>query len=158
MAARGGLKRLAELYGLVERMRGLELAAAAGAVAEVEQAGAVEGGLLREQAGAGRAALLAGDRAGRAMAEAQREAAEVRAARLEAMRLEREQAREAARESYQASRMRMDQMESAVERIRVQAEMEAARRMQAATDDRFLSRREWVKGVEARQEEEDLSR
>jgi hypothetical protein len=104
------------------------------------------------------AALLAGDRAGRAMAEAQREAAEVRAARLEAMRLEREQAREAARESYQASRMRMDQMESAVERIRVQAEMEAARRMQAATDDRFLSRREWVKGVEARQEEEDLSR
>jgi hypothetical protein len=124
----------------------------------VELGGALEDDLLKEQAGAGRAALLAGDRAGWAMAEAQREAAEVRAVRLEAMRVQRAAAREAARESYQASRMRMDQMESAVERIRVRAEAEAGRRNQAATDDRFLSRREWVKGVEARQEEEERSR
>jgi hypothetical protein len=144
------LKRLAEVYALVERMQSLELGMAASAVAEVEQAGAVEDGLLRQQTGAGRAALLAGDRAGWAMAEAQRDAAEVRARRLEEIRREREAVREAARTTYRASRMRMEQIDSAVERTRLQDALETARRTQAATDDRYLSRREWIKAEDVR--------
>jgi hypothetical protein len=48
-----GLKRISELYGLLERTRAMELGVAAAAVAEVEHAGAVEEGVRREQAGRG---------------------------------------------------------------------------------------------------------
>ncbi len=150
---RMGLKRISELYGLLERTRAMELGVAAAAVAEVDSAGAVEDGVRREQAGAGYAALLAGDQTGWALSKARREAAEVRVRRLGMIRVEREAAWDAARDTYRESRMQMEQVESAMERTRVLEEMEAARRMQAATDDRYLSRRAWMRGEDARREQ-----
>jgi hypothetical protein len=68
------------------------------------------------------------------------------------IRVEREALWDAARETYRASRMQMEQVDSAVERTRMLEEMEATRRAQAATDDRYLSRRAWMRGQEERGE------
>ena len=143
--ARGGLKRLAGMYALVERMRAIELGVAAAAVAEVERAGRLEQGLVEEQEGAARAALQGGDRAELALASARREAARVRVQRLEEIQRAREALRDEAQDSYQASRITMEQVESAVERSQRLAEVEMGRREQAAMDDRYLSRRGWAR-------------
>ncbi len=84
------------------------------------------------------------------MVQAERAAAEVRARRIAGVRVEREMVREQARVAYQDSRLEMEQMESVVERGRVSEELEAGRRRQAETDDRYLARRAWVRGMEDR--------
>ena len=138
------LKRISELYGLIERTRAMELGMVAAAVVEVEQAGSMQDRIRREQTDAVYAALLVGDQADRALAQVQREAAEVRMQRLSSIQVEREALRNAARISHSEIRVQMEQVDSAAERARKLEELESSRRMQAMTDDRYVSRRAWL--------------
>ncbi|HMF63349.1 MAG TPA: hypothetical protein VK608_04610 [Edaphobacter sp.] len=138
------LKRLAALYGVVERMHSVELQRTAAAVREVEQAIAVQQTVVRSAGFDSRETLMTGDRMGWSLAKTQREIAEWKQERLKRIRLEREELSDVAREQYAASRVKSEQMKSVVDGVTVRAEVEEGRRMQAATDDRFLSRRLWV--------------
>jgi hypothetical protein len=91
----------------------------------------------------GRDALMADDRMGWEIAETQAESAGWKRRRLEQIRLERESLKDAAREQYVASRLKSEQMQRLAQDVAVKAEIEGGRRMQAASDDRFLARRRW---------------
>jgi 2-phospho-L-lactate guanylyltransferase (CobY/MobA/RfbA family) len=71
-----------------------------------------------------------------------------RAARLEIL-LEREELSEAAREQYVVSRLRREQIKCVFDDIALRMEIEEGRRLQAASDDRFLARRRWTDAREA---------
>jgi len=139
-----GLKRLANVYGQVEKIRSLEVRAAATEVAQVTQALSQEATARVRQQDSQRAALLLGDREGWAVAAAQVEIAEVRQMRLKPVQAEREVLFEKAAVAHRASRQRMEQIDGIVDKAR-EREMETeSRRMQAAADDRYLSRRLWL--------------
>jgi hypothetical protein len=128
----------------MEEMHSMELQRRTAAVREAQRAIDVQDATLRSAGFDGRGALIVGDQLGRAAAETQREAAVWRRRRLEEARLEREAAKDKAREVYIASRLKCEQMKSVVAGLTEYREMDAARRMQAASDDRFLARRRWT--------------
>jgi len=135
------LKRLVTLYGIVEEMQSLGLQRTTAAVQEAEQAMTVQQRMAQSARLSGRDALSTGDRMGWTVSEIQRETAAWKRRRLEQVRLEREELREAAREQYVASRLKSEQMKRVTEGIVAQAAFEEERRLQAALDDRFLARR-----------------
>jgi hypothetical protein len=137
------LKRLVTLYGVVEEMHSLELQQMTAAVREAQQAVEVQQQVARSARFDGRDALMADDRMGWEIAETQRESAGWKRRRLEQMRLEREVLSDAAREQYLASRVKSEQMKRLAEVVAAQAEIKERRRVQAASDDRFLARRRW---------------
>jgi hypothetical protein len=137
------LKRLMTLYGVVEEMHSLELQRMTAAVQEAQQAIEVQQQVARSARFGGRDALMADDRMGWEIAETQRESAGWKRRRLEQMRLEREVLSDAAREQYLASRIKSEQMKRLAESVSAQAGIEEGRRVQAASDDRFLARRRW---------------
>src|SRR6266851_2687371 len=138
------LQRLVTLYAAVEEMHSTELQRMASAVSEAQQAIGIEQEVARSARINGREALLAGDRVSWMMAETQQETAAWRRRRLEQIRLEREELNEAAREQYVASRLKREQMKRVCDDIAAQVEIEEGRRLQAASDDRFLARRLWT--------------
>ena len=138
------LQRLVTLYAAVEEMHSTELQRMASAVREAQQAIGIEQEVAQSARINGRGALLAGDRASWMMTEIQQEAAAWRRRRLEQIRLEREELNEAAREQYVASRLKRDQIKRVVDDIAARMEREEGRRLQAASDDRFLARRRWT--------------
>ena len=77
------------------------------------------------------------------MAETHREGAGWRRRLLEQIRSEREMLSDAAREQYVTSRLKSEQMKRLAEGLAARAEIEEGRRVQAASDDRFLARRRW---------------
>ena len=137
------LKRLMTLYGVVEEMHSLELQRMTAAVQEAQQAIEVQQQVARSATFGGRDALMADDRMGWEVAETHRERAGGKRRRLEQMRLEREVLSEAAREQYLASRIKSEQMKRLAEGVAARAEIEEGRRVQATSDDRFLTRRRW---------------
>ena len=138
------LQRLVTLYTAVEEMHSTELQRMASAVREAQQAIGIEQEVARSARINGRGALLAGDRASGMMAEIQQEAAAWRRRRLEQIRLEREELNEAAREQYVASRLKREQINRVFDDISARMDVEEGRRLQAASDDRFLARRRWT--------------
>jgi hypothetical protein len=138
------LQRLAALYAAVEEMHSTELQRMASAVREAQQAIGIEQEVARSARINGRGALLAGDRVSWMMAETQQETAAWRRRGLEQIRLEREELNEAAREQYVASRLKREQIKRVFDDIAVRMEIEEGRRLQAASDDRFLARRRWT--------------
>lgn len=138
------LQRLVALYAAVEEMHSTELQRATAAVHEAQQIIRAEQEVARSARIDGRGALLAGDRMNWMMAEAQQETVARRRQGLEQIRLEREELSEAARERYVASRLRREQMKRVFDDIAVRMEIEEGRRLQAASDDRFLARRRWT--------------
>ena len=138
------LQRLVTLYAAVEEMHSTELQRKVAAVREAQQAIGIEQEVARSARIDGRRALLAGDRVSWVMAESQQETAGWRRRRLEQIRLEREELNEAAREQYVASRLKREQMKRVCDDIAAQVEIEEGRRLQAASDDRFLARRRWT--------------
>jgi len=138
------LQRLVTLYAAVEKMHSTELQRMASAVREAQQAIGIEQEVARSARISGRGALLAGDRVSWMMAETQQESAAWRRRRLEQIRLEREELNEAAREQYVASRLKREQIKRVFDDIAVRMEIEEGRRLQAASDDRFLARRRWT--------------
>jgi hypothetical protein len=121
----------------------LELQQMTAAVREAQQAVEVQQQVARSARFDGRDALMADDRMGWEIAETQRESAGWKRRRLEQMRLEREVLSDAAREQYLASRVKSEQMKRLAEVVAAQAEIKEGRRVQAASDDRFLARRRW---------------
>jgi hypothetical protein len=124
-------------------MHSLELQQMTAAVREAQQAVEVQQQVARSARFDGRDALMADDRMGWEIAETQRESAGWKRRRLEQMRLEREVLSDAAREQYLASRVKSEQMKRLAEVVAAQAEIKERRRVQAASDDRFLARRRW---------------
>jgi hypothetical protein len=129
----------------VEQIRSLQLRAAAVEVAQVVQAEAHEADVRRRQTAEGHDALTQGDHDGWLAASAQTDAAEMRQRRLEPLYQAREAFRLQANAVHQASRLRLEQMEGIVERTQARQTLEDERRAQAASDDRFLSRKMWLK-------------
>jgi hypothetical protein len=138
------LQRLVTLYAAVEEMHSTELQRMTAAVREVQQVIRAEQEVARAARIDGRGALLAGDRVSWIMAESQQETVAWRRRGLEPIRLEREKLSETAREQYVASRLRREQIKRVFDDIAVRMEIEEGRRLQAASDDRFLARRRWT--------------
>jgi hypothetical protein len=152
------LQRLVTLYAAVEEMHSTELQRMTAAVREAQQAIGVEQEVVRSARVDGRGALLAGDSVGRMMAETQQETAVWRREGLERIRLEREELNDAAREQYVASRLKREQIKRVFDDIAARMEIEEGRRMQAASDDRFLARRRWTDAREKMRDEQTKSR
>ena len=150
------LQRLVTLYAAVEEMHSTELQRMASAVREAQQAIGIEQEVARSARINGRGALLAGDRVSWMMAETQQETAAWRRRRLEQIRLEREELNEAAREQYVASRLKREQIKRVFDDIAVRMEIEEGRRLQAASDDRFLARRRWTDSQEKRRDDQRM--
>jgi hypothetical protein len=148
------LQRLVTLYAAVEDMHSIELQRRTAAVRETQQAIGVEQEVVRSARIDGRGALLTGDSVGRMMAETQQETAAWRREGLERIRQEREELSDAAREQYVASRLRREQIRRVFDDIAARVEVEGGRRMQAASDDRFLARRRWTDTREKMRDEQ----
>jgi len=150
------LQRLVTLYTAVEELHSTELQRMASAVREAQQAIGIEQEVARSARINGRGALLAGDRVSWMMAETQQETAAWRRQRLEQIRLEREELNEAAREQYVASRLKREQIKRVFDDIAVRMKIEEGRRLQAASDDRFLARRRWTDSQEKRRDDQRM--
>jgi hypothetical protein len=138
------LRRLMDLYAVIEEMHSTELQRMTAAVRESEQAIVKEQDMAKSARIDGRGALMMGDRVGWMMAETQQETAGWWRQRLEQVRQEREQLNDAAREQYMASRLRKEQMKCVFDEIAAGIDVEEARRKQATSDDRFLARDFWA--------------
>lgn len=139
------MPRLVKLYGMLERVRASELTTASCALDAVRQAQkrAAESRLSEEMAT--RAGVLSGsllamsaEQAIRPAATAKRDAlgrlAELRGAELVE-----------ANELYQGARRELHQVETLVAKARSERVAMEQRTQQGLSDDRFLSRREWLK-------------
>ena len=145
-----GLQRVLRLYSAVEQMHAVELHAASFAVSQAENAIKVAQRASLEASRTGRVALGEGDREEWMLAEARQEIVGIRRERMEEVKVEREAVREAAREVFDQSRVRAEQMKQVVGKMREDAERHEARQMQAASDDRFLMRSRWRAGKDER--------
>jgi hypothetical protein len=140
----GTLKRVEALYGIVEEMRFTELQQMTASVREAQQAISVQQQVARSAHLDSRDALKGDDRMGWEIAETQRATAGWKRRRLENIRTERQTLCDEARERYVASQLKSEQMKRVTEGIVTRMEVERERRMQAMSDDRFLTRRRWT--------------
>jgi hypothetical protein len=150
------LQRLVTLYAAVEEMHSTELQRMTAAVREARQVIRAEQEVARMARLDGRGALLAGDRMSWTMAETQQETAAWRRRGLEQIRVEREELSEAAREQYVASRLKREQIRRVFDDIAARLEIEEGRRLQAASDDRFLARRRWTDAREKTRDKQQM--
>jgi len=139
------LKRLAKLYGMVVDLNAMQMKAAAAAVFEVRQASEELVARRFESAAEGRAGLARGSRLEALAAEKVAIKEEARANLLARLEAERQVRFEAAVAAHRESRVEAGQVKGLVERVRVKEECARDRRAQAESDDRFLSRREWLR-------------
>ena len=138
------LRRIANLYGVMEEMRRSELERAVSAMREAEEAIAVQRSAVLSARLDGRGALAAGDRLGWMAADTRREVAGRKSIRLEEVRVKREAVSAVARQQYLASRKESEQMKRIRDDAALGVELDESRRVQAVSDDRFLSRMRWV--------------
>jgi hypothetical protein len=150
------LQRLVTLYAAVEEMHSTELQRMTAAVREAQQVIRAEQEVARAARLDGRGALLTGDRMSWTMAETQQETSAWRRRGLEQIRLEREELSEAAREQYVASRLKREQIRRVFDDIAARLEIEEGRRLQAASDDRFLGRRRWTDAREKTRDKQQM--
>lgn len=145
------IRRLGLLYRRMEQMRAAELHHATSDVADVVAVQQQERIDAWAETGASRTALAAGDTQEWMLAEAGRELIGLRMLRHCDVQVRLEQVRESAADIYQQRRVQREQMERiASARRRAEEELEG-RRAQAAADDRFLSRRAWLRGHSAKE-------
>jgi hypothetical protein len=140
----GALRRLANLYAAVEELHSTEFQRMTAAVRETQNAIDAEQEIARSALNDGRGALLEGDRVSWIVAKTQQQAAAHRRQDLDQIRLGREELNEVAREQYVASRLKREQMKRVFDDIAAGMEIEERRRLQAASDDRFVARRRWT--------------
>ena len=67
-----------------------------------------------------------------------------------------EELSEAAREQYVASRLKREQIRRVFDDIAARLEIEEGRRLQAASDDRFLARRRWTDAREKTRDKQQM--
>ena len=145
MSSSSGMSRLVKLYGLLERLRARELRSAAAALQEVESAERrVRDARTADQLSA-RNGLSQGSRVESFAAESAEGALLVQSRFLGKLRETRAGELADSAHMHQQSAMQLKQLEKVLEHAKQAATVEAQRRFQAASDDRFLARREWVK-------------
>ncbi len=137
------LHRLAELYKTMEALRSSELRRAQAMVWQVEQEIAAQLAVHCRTVVEGRTALEQADELGWQSARAHSVLTQRRCEGLEAIRVQRCIARDAATELYRTSRVQSEQMAQLLEDSIFEAKILETRRMQAESDDRYLSRRRW---------------
>lgn len=137
------LRRLADLYGMIEQQEALFLQKRVRDVVEAKQAIERQCDLIRASIFEERQAMMSGDRSGLILTAAQKDIESWRRTILEKAAAEREGLREEARNRYFASRKRFEQVERLLQTATIQAAVEQGRREQAHSDDRFLSRKQW---------------
>ena len=146
-----GLGRLKRVFGLLEHVQAMELAATGASLKEVSRAVA---GLtadrlkLRDATGM---ALIRGEEDEQAVTRVLQQSSEVMLERLEQLRDQREELRAESQDRYQASRLRLQQMEIAVEWVTAEAEAQAVVSIRNEEVSRYMSRREWLKHRDERQ-------
>ena len=139
------IERIGLLYRRLEQMRELELHVRSAEVRAVVQLQAQERTADVAEATLARVALAAGKREDRMLAEAGRELIALRLVRHAESRVRAESEQALAREDHAESRMRREQMEKVADGQRQILQAEDSRRDQAALDDRFSSRRAWLR-------------
>ncbi|NYF80343.1 hypothetical protein [Granulicella arctica] len=137
------LKRIEVLYGLVEQMHSVALRQAVALVHEVETVIAEQSEQIRCARSDALEAMLHGNRENRALADVQREIGGRKRQQLEAVCRVRKIASDRAREDYDTSRLKSEQVKSIVESNQSAIQLIEDRRTQASSDDRFLSRLRW---------------
>lgn len=145
MGRAGGLQRLGKLYGMVEKLNAMQVKAASAAVFEVERASCELVARRAQGAADGRAGLARGSRLEALSVEKSAQQDAARAELLAKAGAERRVRLEAALAAHRESRMEALQVDGLAERVREDEELAYARRAQAESDDRFLSRREWLR-------------
>jgi hypothetical protein len=137
------LKRLVDLYKAVERLHSTELQRTTTSLQKAEQAVGMQREIVNSARVDGRNALKSGDRMEWTMAEVRSGTSDWRRRRLDVIRSEREGLRDTASEQYLASRLKSEQVKRVTEAIAERIAIEEGRRVQAASDDRFLARKRW---------------
>jgi hypothetical protein len=138
------LKRVEALYGIVEEMHFAELQRMTASLREVQEAIDQQRRSASSARLDSRNALMREDRLGWEIADAQRAASGWKRLWLDNIRGEREALCDAARVRYVASQLKNEQMKRLIESIIARTEVERGRRMQAMSDDRFLTRKRWT--------------
>jgi hypothetical protein len=137
--------RLSVLLRRMEQMRELEFQTASRAVSEIVDLQGREVASSLAECAISRTALAEGDSQEWMLAEAGRELIGFRMARHRQTRVRREDERAVAQAQFTQGRLEREQMERLIDAQRRIAETIETRRLQASTDDRFLSRREWLR-------------
>lgn len=133
------LKRLGALYGLMEEMHSIAARVAAAEVNEVESAIRAEIGIL--QSARQREAMYGEDLLGRSMIAVREEMAIQKNRQLGPALRKRRETFELAQLRYTDSRLWSERMKTLIEAEIHRLAIEHERRMQAASDDRFLAQR-----------------
>lgn len=128
----------------------MELQRTMAALSEVRSAVDVERMSAGHASREGWAAMASGDKVGWSAAGSQLKASGEKLNRLVAVQAERKRSSEAAREQHLASRRKSEQMQRLAERTAEQVAGHEEKKMQAATDDRFLARQRWANVSSAR--------
>ncbi len=138
------IERLASLYRAMNHAEEMSLEQAVATLREAEMRIESQREQLNRSSREGHEALDAGDHARWQIHEAQQEFIEWRFEDLLELRKRRELLMREATESYKASRMQLEQMESLLRDTRSQRDLEQARVDQRESDDRYLSRQRWL--------------
>ena len=136
------------MYARVERMEAVSAQLAGAAVARIARERLAEEAYGREEQELARVALVGGDRGGWLVAASAGGFAQEREAKLAALQVQRERARDDAMASYAASRLKSQQVLQVAERRQHTEKVLEERRAQASADDRYGSRLGWTRAQE----------
>ena len=145
MGGARGLKRVAKLFAMVEDLNAMQVKAAAAAVFEVERAAEELAAARMRGAAEGRAGLARGSRV-EALSSDQSASKDVaRAELLGRLEAERRSTLTTLVEIHRVSRIEARQVEGLIERLEINEATQRDRQTQAESDDRYLSRRAWMR-------------
>ena len=145
-----GLERIIAARKLMEQQSEAAVSRAYGRVRVAEQMLESSAESFCVEAGAVVAALVVADRKLALVAEGVRDAVMLRSMRVEAERSEAADVLLCAQMHLRGRRIEREAAEAVAAASRIKLDVEAARREQAASDDRFLARRRWVQASDRR--------
>ena len=140
---------------MVENLKALQLRAAVGAVAEIDRAVDAMTRRKAEFGASARDGLLRGSRLEGLTAEQSAGKDDARSELLRQLGKQRQQEMQLAMDAHQASRTEARQVDRLIARLEVASELENQRKLQSESDDRHLSRREWLRSRYEEEEEEE---
>ena len=145
------LGRLAALCEIVEHANGVTLDQSRGALHEVESTIREKALVASRLMTSSEESLRAGELREWQLDRSQIEFSQWNRQALKDLRMRREATMREAAEVYQASRMRLEQIESVLHEVRASVALEEERTEQRAADDRYLSRQRWqIRGDQRR--------
>lgn len=144
------LDKLRSLYAVLTHLHELSLGQANAAALEVETQIDKQKATVRRSSIDSLTALSHGDTPNWMIYESQRKFIALDAARLIALRQQREEELLCATEVYQENRMQLEQMQSVLDSTKANLKREHVRKEQSFSDDLFLSRQRWLQQRAAR--------